>query len=233
MAKVKVDLRKSRLSRQLIRERSMTVARERGSLELQVKNGPFRQTMEVIERFQNGDTHFTIMDYDGEIIQHRVMQYDQIPLKEFWHKPIEAKPLNNAKFYLRRIVDIWYQGPENYYRRFEDRGSLDFDPIHIDPWEMPEHPLNCYRLSHDRLLVACCHSEALQTFLMTRRKLVRVSEIPTTGYRGLHTRDEIIFDTLSDAAARISDQRYQITVNNGFKRLDTCLERHREHILFD
>lgn len=229
--KAKVDLSRSRLSRQTIRETFTAEARKRGSLELQIKNGPAKQTLEIIERFKSGDTQFTIIDYDGAIVSSRTIPHDNIPLREFSRKPIPEKPLVNAIFYLRHITDIWYNGPSNYYPSHYDRNALDHDPTRVEAWELPTYSLKVFRLNHDDLLVACSDSDALQRVMMARRKTVRVSEISSAGDRGLHTREEIIEHTLNEAAAHSSNATFRTTVNQGLQKLDACLAEFRKHLL--
>lgn len=227
----KIDLRRSRLSRQTIRETFTEAARNRGSLELEIKNGPIKQTLEVIERLKSGNTAFTVVDYDGEVVSNRTLPHDNIPLREFSHKPIQSRPLVNAVFYLKNIMDIWYDGPSNYYPPIYDRDALDHDPVRVEAWELPTHPLKVFRLNHDKLLVACCDSDALQLVMMARRKTVRVSEASTTGYRGLHTPEEIIDHTLREAADRSSDAAFHTKANRGLRMLDSCLTAYRKHLL--
>lgn len=229
--KPKVDLRRSRVSRQTIRETFTATARNRGSLELQIRNGPIKQTLEVIERLKNGDTQFTVVDYDGAVISDRALSHDNIPIREFSRKPIQSKPLVNAVFYLRHIRDIWYDGPSNYYPPSFDRDALDYDPIRVESWELPTHPLKVFRLSYDDLLVACSDSDALQLVMMARRKTVRVSEVSTTGYRGLHSPKEIIEHTLREAANRPSDAAFHATANRGLRKLDSFLAEFRKFLL--
>lgn len=83
----KIDMRRSRLSRAMISEAFTIAARNRGSLELQMKNGPVRQTLEIVERLKNGDTQMSVVDYDGCVVSERTIPHNEIPLREFSRKP--------------------------------------------------------------------------------------------------------------------------------------------------
>jgi hypothetical protein len=84
--KPKIDLKRSRLSREMIRNSFLEAAKKRGSLEIEFKNGQ-KQSLNIIERLEDGGTQLTTVDYDGTILSEKHIPYDYTTLREYSRKP--------------------------------------------------------------------------------------------------------------------------------------------------
>ena len=97
----KIDLSRSRLARQAIRETLTTAAHKRGSLSLRIDNGHIRQSLAGYEHLKNGDTYIVTVDYDGAIVSEET-RHALTGEGEFLSKPLGKRRLSNASFYMKK-----------------------------------------------------------------------------------------------------------------------------------
>ena len=205
--KTKIDLKRSRLTREMIRKSFLEAAKKRGSLEIEFKNG-HKQSLNVIERLEDGGTQLTTVDYDGTICSEKLIPYDHTTLREYSRKPFPKKRMVSARVYLKKIKCVWntvgddlnYVGhPKPWHDEYGDMSR-----VVVEPWELPTEPINVFRLNHDYLLVSFADADALELTFLSRRKTIRITEVETKSDKGLHSLEEIVRYTLKEATGNVS-----------------------------